>query len=276
MKNNEVLHELEKIKDQVNHLINNFKLSSHDIGDTNKNLIHSSDHINETLKTGRDEIWACIPNFKNYMVSNLGRVKRVTKGNGTKVGKILTPFLTGPKIHKIVNGRSVIDKDYRRPTVSLCQDGRYDISVTKLMASAFANTIIVRENKIVPSTRDLIHMEKTKMIIEKIDKMKPATFNNLKFNYIPRGERHPNHKLSNEMVHLIRSNLDSTFKDFMVEYSHRFPSVSLQTLRNVFIGDSWRVRTEPIRRMTNPEENFPNGELYNFINVEHIMNSPQI
>lgn len=277
MKNSEILNELKDIKGRVNNLIEKIELSDRNTKKSEPLTIHSSEHIKETLKSGRDEIWAMIPNFSNYMVSNLGRVRRVTKARGTRVGKILSPYLKGSVTYRIGStGRLTIYKDHRTPTVTLCQDNQYkQISIIKLIAFSFANTIIVRENKIIPRSTDRIRMENTRMIIERIDKRKPATLHNLRLNYIPRGERHWNHKLSNRLVHLVRSNLDMKFKDFMDEYGHRFLRVTLQTIRNIFKGDSWRVRTDPIQPMTNPEENYPNGELCNFINVDHVMNSPQ-
>jgi len=41
------------------------------------------------------EIWEVIEDFPDYSVSSLGRVKRITKGRHTKVGKILKQYLSG-------------------------------------------------------------------------------------------------------------------------------------------------------------------------------------
>jgi hypothetical protein len=39
------------------------------------------------------EVWSALPGHRDYAVSNLGRVKRVTPACGTRVGRILMPVL---------------------------------------------------------------------------------------------------------------------------------------------------------------------------------------
>jgi hypothetical protein len=65
------------------------------------------------------EIWKPIPGWSSYEVSTLGRVRRVTRGQGARVGHILRP---GGKIY---------------PSVVLNQDGKqrqYKTAVLVLMA----------------------------------------------------------------------------------------------------------------------------------------------
>jgi hypothetical protein len=65
------------------------------------------------------EVWEAIPGWSNYEVSTLGRVRRVTRGQGARVGRVLRP---GGKVY---------------PYVVLHQDGRqkqYKTAVLVLMA----------------------------------------------------------------------------------------------------------------------------------------------
>jgi len=278
----ELLKKITKIELEVNSLKEILILHLHEDGlcelpesNSNKNKISSSDNdILNDLKNGQKEIWAKISGTNGYYAaSNYGRIMRIKKGQGTSVGTILHPFLNGSRKYKFQPDGSIICKDYRKPSVTLYYDGiMKTVGIHILIARAFVNTMVVKEDKIIPKSVDNIQEEKTRMIIEKIDKFKPATFDNLRINYIPRGIRHWNHKLSNELVLLVRSNLDMKFKDFMNIYEPIFPRVCLGTIRKLFRGESWRVRTEPIQPMTNPEENFPNGELCNWIDFERIYN----
>lgn len=269
MKKKEILRKVYNIKTQVDDLIDEIKKSD-DI--TDDNTLHSSEHIKQSLKNGQNEVWAAVPGFEeSYMVSNLGRVKRISQAKGTRVGIILKHVNTGTVIYKVQNNGLGIYKDYRKPSVCLYNGGNHkNIRIHRLIALAFVDTTKMNERKIIPGTMDEIRDEKTRLIIEKIDEMKPATLNNLRINFIKRGERHWNHKLNNDLVELVRSNLDMKFKDFFTTHGNVFPNVCLDTIRKVYSGDSWRVRTEPIEPMSNPQENYPNGELYKLVKTSII------
>lgn len=68
------------------------------------------------------EIWKPVPDWPEYSVSNLGRVKRVTSSPGTRSGKILKPYKR--------NGGYLV--------VSLCRNGKKkDMYLHRVVASAF-------------------------------------------------------------------------------------------------------------------------------------------
>jgi len=203
--------------------------------------------------------WAHIPGFPYHIISTDGRVINT----GRTCGKKNHP--AGRELKKVIGG----NQEY----VTLCCKGEkpFRVAVSKLMIMAFkiANPN-VKEKKIIPNTKKDIRREKTRMIIEKIDKMKPASLDNLQFNFWWRGENHWNHKLDNDRVELIRSKIDMTFKDFVEQYGDEFIDVSLKTVQEVFKGNSWRVRTKPISPMTYPTENYPDGRLIDLIKEDEI------
>jgi hypothetical protein len=53
----------------------------------------------------KTELWKTIPQFPDYAVSNMGRVKRLTFYRSTKVGKVLKPNVVRGYLHVSVNGR---------------------------------------------------------------------------------------------------------------------------------------------------------------------------
>lgn len=72
------------------------------------------------------EEWKTIPDFSEYQVSNLGRVKRVYASRGTSPGKILKPFdsngykkvclISGSKKKKITVHRLVLEAFVGKPS----------------------------------------------------------------------------------------------------------------------------------------------------------------
>jgi len=200
--------------------------------------------------------WAKIPGFRYHILSTDGRVINTGHTKGKKnhpLGRELKPIIKG-------------HQEY----VSLCRKGEkaLQISISNLMIMTFriAKPNVI-EKKMVRGKKTEIRHEGNRMIVEKIDKSKPFSIDNLRFNFWWRGERHWNHKLNNELIEMIRSNLDMLIKDFMNEYGDRFEdcNVTLKTIQNVFKGNSWRVRTQPLSPMTHPEEDYPNGKLIDLI-----------
>lgn len=204
--------------------------------------------------------WIKIPGVEKYLINPEGDVMRVTGGKGAKAGKILKPYLSGQIIY--TEDGEVI-KDYRQKAVTLNGKLRY---INRLLAESFKIAKPIRERKIVVGSKNKVRLEKTKMIVEKIDPNGRSVVNNLRWNFVKRGERHPNHKLTNEAVHLIRSNLRMKVNDFIGQYGDIVGNVSLNTVRSVFNGKSWRVRTKPLKDMTYPSDNYPGGKFSDRIN----------
>ena len=70
------------------------------------------------------ERWRTLPDFPNYAVSDYGRVKRIVRGCGTWVGRILKPSRRGAKANYL--------------SVDLFEDGKYQpCQVHRLVAEAF-------------------------------------------------------------------------------------------------------------------------------------------
>lgn len=217
-----------------------------------------------------------IPTISNYLISYCGRVIRIeeieeNENEIMKVYKELKHQWLGPlPKYEYINGEKVMKKDYRRPGVSIRINKRKTKSfhITKLLSMAFKNVKPnVTEKKIKYNSVNNVVEEDTVMIFEKIDESKPATIDNLVLNYIKRGIRHPSHKLTNDIVKMIRSNLGMKPKEFWRLFGHMFEKpVGLQTIRNVFRGKSWRVRVKPLAKMTFSGEDYPNG--YTLSNIK--------
>jgi len=194
--------------------------------------------------------WIKIPGVEKYMINPDGDVMRVTGGKGAKAGKILKPYLNGQVIYTNAGWEGVtadipfdiIVKDYRQKAVTLNGKTRY---INRLLAESFKIAKPVRERKIITGSKNKIQLEKTKMIVEKIDPNGRSSINNLRWNFVKRGERHPNSKLTNEAVYLIRStlhaNLGMKASDF-VRYRAIVGDVTTGTINKVISGRSWRVR----------------------------------
>ena len=121
----------------------------------------------------------------------------------------------------------------------------------------------VKETKVINNTIKYIRPENTIMRVKQIDMDKPFSLYNAKWNYIERGVRHWNHKLTNEEIEIIRNNLDMPFDDFIKIYGTF--GVYPKTIKNVRNGKSWRVRVNSFYPMTYGEENFTNSLLINYL-----------
>lgn len=205
------------------------------------------------------ERWAKIPGTDCFM-SNTGRVINGGKTVGLKnheLGRELKPSIQGNQeyVSLIINGE------------------RKRISISNLMVLTFRIAKPkVEEKKMIPGSKTTIWKEKTRMVIKKIDELKPFSLDNLAFDFWWRGEQHWNHILDNDLVKLIRSKANMKFKDFMKEHGNIFRNrkISTYAVRKVFMGDSWRVRTKPISEMTYPEEHYPDGNLIDLTDENRI------
>lgn len=130
---------------------------------------------------------------------------------------------------------------------------------------------IVYETKMVEGSKTKTGLFRTVMICEHIDGDKSNNHRkNLRWNFIPRGERHWNHKLTNNKVLKIRTNVfegklpsrnnpnyNGGEKFTIPQFNEMINGgVGDNAIFDVVNGHTWRVRTEPFAPMTNPEENY--------------------
>jgi len=61
------------------------------------------------------ECWKIVRDFPNYMISNMGRIKRIKYGRGTTIGKILTPCISNEYLNIRIskNGKQYTKKIHR-------------------------------------------------------------------------------------------------------------------------------------------------------------------
>lgn len=192
--------------------------------------------------------WTGIPNFPQYMISHDGRVRRVMASKGAQVGRDLKRTLATQRIE---NG---VVKNYYQITLS--KDGKlYTRSLRKLILLSFTkHSGSVYELKIKKNSGNVVRRERTRLITEIIGHdSDDLNIENIRFNFPKRGVRHWNHKLNNQIINLIRNNLDSTVNDLVARYGDM--GVTPSTIQAVLRGKSWRVRTEPFATMTFPREN---------------------
>ena len=196
--------------------------------------------------------WAGIPNFPKYIISDDGQVRRVGKACGAQVGKDLKRVLAK---QKNINGDII---NYYQVTLRKDDGKCYTRSLRKLVALAFSKHVgHVYELKIKSGCGSFVRIERTRLITETVGDTGDLSVENIRFNYPKRGERHPNHKLDNNVIQLIRNNLDMKLEEFISRYG-KF-GVTRGTIQSVLKGKNWRVRVEPFKTMTYPEENYVAG-----------------
>ena len=199
-------------------------------------------------------LWTGVPNFPGYMINESSEVMRVMRGRGTQSGRILKPTVVQKKIETSVEGVYYYYDYYQ---IVLSKDGKnYTRSLRKLAAQAFTKHVgYVRETKIRKESGSVIKREKTRLITENINgNPHDLKIENIRWNFPKRGERHPNHKLNNNVIQLIRNNLDMDLEEFISRYGGL--GVTRGTIQSVLRGKSWRVRVEPFSTMTYPGENY--------------------
>jgi len=194
--------------------------------------------------------WTGIPGFPQYIISDTADVRRVMGASGAQIGRDLKRVLAKQKIDE--NG---IRQNYYQVTLS--KDGMsYTRSLRKLLALSFSkHRGSIHELKIRNNSGFLVTREKTRLITESINlDTDDISVDNVRWNFPKRGERHYNHKLNNDIIRLIRNNLDLKVDELVSRYG-RF-GVTYQTIQAVMRGKSWRVRTEPFATMTHSGENY--------------------
>lgn len=215
-------------------------------------IIEKSTKFSENKNVNFVERWINIKGWDGYIINTHSDIKQVTMIDGEK-------FIEKVEVFLFKRGKR------EEFAVSLKRRGRHCIKWVKdLVLSSFdLQCPYVNEIKIIDDTIKHVRKENTIMRIEQIDKNKPFSLHNAKYNYICRGERHWNHKLTNEDLELIRSNPDLTIKQIIEMYGNF--GVSYSALYNAITGKTWRVRVNPITQMTYNGENFPDGKLINYL-----------
>jgi len=165
------------------------------------------------------EKWKTIKGFKDYAISNCGKVKRLTPARGTKVGHILKPW-------KISDGYLIIE---------LRKNGE---SYSKLIAR------LVTENFIgpCPEGQECNHKDgvKTNNNINNLEWVTHSQniIHSIKTGLRPMGENRTQAKLTNYKVKEIKHLLKNTNLSF--EKIAKLFGVSDSTINDIKQGVTWR------------------------------------
>lgn len=177
------------------------------------------------------EIWKDIEGFENmYQVSNLGKVKSLPRTILRKDGKKL-------QIKEQILKGSKDTKGYIQ--VELKKDGKRNIKVIhRLVANAFISN---KDNK-----EQVNHIDgnKENNCISNLEwvtcqeNIQHAWKNNL--NVANYGEKHPNHKLTEEQVKYIKENYKPRDKEYGARALARKFNVSTGPIQNILSGKGWK------------------------------------
>lgn len=165
----------------------------------------------------RGELWADIPGWPEYKVSNLGNIMRTKRAYGATAGKVISQ-------RKTKNGYVV---------VSLCRNSvKKDMTVHRLVASAWIGEI--------PPGMDVCHNDGDKENNAsqnlRIDTRKGNMLDTLKHGTTNRGERCGSNKYSREKILAFRSDVDSGMK---VAQASRKHGISYQYAYSVAKRITW-------------------------------------
>lgn len=164
-----------------------------------------------------DEIWKMVPDWPEYEVSNLGRVRRCKSGHGAVSGKILKPY----------GGRK-----WGHLTVNLCCNGKLKVCrIHRLVAAAF----LTGDTKLEVCHGDG-NPKNNRVSNLRYDTRKGNSADAIRHGTTPKGQRNGNNRYSSDTIKLLKMKLKAGVSVSECHASTGIPSRYIYSIRS---GKVW-------------------------------------